>query len=472
MLSISNTSLFQGSEMKGAVSEKEKGYEAILFDLFRSLRLTIFLLILLAIVSVIGTVITQNAPTEEYVQRYGPSLYELLDFFGLFNMYHSWWFSTILFFLVANLVACSLQRFPGVWNQFFRKTDAVALDDHMIRILPFVEKVPFTNPVNEKKEAAIQGMMKNFKHEKRIETESATTLFYEKGKFSRLGVYIAHLSFIIILIGGLLGSLFGFKGVVNILEGETVNRVGVRTKEGMSEKPIPFSVRCNSFKVSFYDIPGNQQYVKEYTSVLSVLENGTEVQRATVQVNHPLHYGGLTFYQSSYGSIQEATISISPQGKTERALLKIHEGDTLPIPNSAALIRMVKYIPEVLNLGPGLQAVLMMPNRSPQPVWVLKDPSKIDQRNQDFIFSLEGMDVEQYTGLQVAKDPGVWVVWFGCALLVSGLIVSFFFSHQRIWLRIPKGPGKEIVLAGSTSKNRVGFENVFQQLVVRIRSLK
>ena len=133
---------------------------------------------------------------------------------------------------------------------------------------------------------------------------------------------------------------------------------------------------------------------------------------------------------------------------------------------------MVRYLPEIHNLGEGLQMILLRPNQPPQPLWVMKDPSKIDQRDAEFVVSFEGIAIQEYTGLQVAKDPGVWVVWIGCALLILGLIVSFFFSHQRVWVRIPKGPGKEIVLAGSTSKNRVGFEKVFQQLVDGVRAIK
>jgi cytochrome c biogenesis protein len=53
--------------------------------------------------------------------------------------------------------------------------------------------------------------------------------------------------------------------------------------------------------------------------------------------------------------------------------------------------------------------------------------------------------------------------------MILGLIVSFFFSHQRVWVRIPKDPGGEIVLAGSTNKNKVGFEKSFGQLVDSIR---
>ena len=55
-------------ETKATVREKEKGYDVIIFDLFRSIKLTIFLLILIAIVSIIGTVITQNATSEAYIE--------------------------------------------------------------------------------------------------------------------------------------------------------------------------------------------------------------------------------------------------------------------------------------------------------------------------------------------------------------------------------------------------------------------
>ena len=456
-----------------AVIEKEKGYHIIIFDLFRSLKLTIFLLILLAILSIIGTVITQNASSEDYIQRYGVRLYELLDFFNLFDMYHSWWFSTILLLLVTNLVACSLHRFPGVWNQVFRKASPVALEDSMVKILPYVEKIPLTGQAKTGLEKGIQfHLRKGFKHSKRNETETSISLYSEKGRFSRLGVYIAHLSLIIILIGGLIGSLYGFKGFVNILEGETIDQVGVRVKDKVVEKPLPFSVRCDDFRITYYDVPGNQRFVKEYTSILTILEKGKEVLEKTVQVNHPLHYGGLTFYQSSYGSIQEATVGVQWKSKKEKMLLKIHEGETLPIPASNAFIRMVKYLPQIHDLGEGLQMILLRPNQPPEPLWVLKDSSKIDQKDREFIVNFDGITIQEYTGLQVAKDPGVWVVWIGCALLIMGLIVSFFFSHQRIWVRIPKGPGREIVLAGSTSKNRVGFEKVFERLVDGIESVK
>jgi len=324
-----------------------------------------------------------------------------------------------------------------------------------------------------KAEEDVRSLLKKwFGHPMRIETESAITLFSEKGKFSRLGVYITHLSLLIIMVGGLAGSLLGFKGLVNILEGETVDQIYLRIKDEEVLKPIGFSVRCDDFNITYYDLPGRKEkHVKEYSSTLAILENGKEVLRKSIQVNHPLHYKGLAFYQSSYGALHDVTLGIQWKNKKEKELLKALEGETVSIPYSDNRIQLLRYVPEVHNFGEGVQLVLFKPNQAPRTFWVLKDFPKFDPQNKnDFILTFEGVTSKEYTGLQVTKDPGVWIVWVGSGLMIFGLIVSFFFSHQRVWIRIPKGSGKEIILAGSTNKNRVDFEKMFDHLIEGVRT--
>ncbi len=453
------------------MDHKEKGMFDIVFDFFRSIKLTIFLLILLAIVSIIGTLIKQNAPSAEYIHRYGIKLFNVLDFFNLFDMYHSWWFSAILLLLVVNLIACSLHRFPGVWRGVFRESGAKELGDSMLKTLPYVERIRPPYPVGGG-EVEIHSLLKRrFKAPKRFEGESSITLYSEKGKFSRLGVYITHLSILIILVGGIIGSLFGFRGFVNILEGETVDHVALRIKDEEVIKPIGFSIRCDDFRVIFYDLERPEKLAKEYMSDLTIFENGKEVLKKTIEVNDPLHYRGLAFYQSSYGTISEATLGIQWKNKKEKVVLKGLEGETIPIPHSDVLIRILRYAPQVHNFGEGVQVALLKPNQPPRALWLLKENPKFDQqRGDDFFLTLEEIGTKEYTGLQVTKDPGVWVVWVGCGLMIIGLIISFFFSHQRIWVKIPAKEGGEMVLAGSANKNRVGFEKKFEDLVEDIRN--
>jgi cytochrome c biogenesis protein len=454
-------------ESKETVKAKESGVFSIIYDLFRSLKLTISLLILLAILSIIGTVILQNATPSEYIQRYGIGLYEVLNFFNLFDMYHSLWFSAILLLLVINLITCSVHRLPGILSQISRGSGP--LEDKTLKTLPYVEKIQISNAI---KEEHFQSSLKRwFKNWGRIETERAVTLFSEKGRYSRLGVPITHLSILIILIGGILGSLYGFKGHVNILEGDTVNQIFLRAKDEEKPKPIDFSIRCDDFNITYYNLPGRKEkHVKEYTSVITILENGKEILKKTVQVNHPLHYKGLAFYQSNYGAIHDVTLGIQWKGKKEKTFFKIGEGNTVPVPNTNYLIRMLKYEHDVHNFGEGAQVVLFKPNQEPRPFWLLKAVPKFDeQRKDEFILTVEDVTEKEYTGLSVTKDPGVWVVWIGCGLMIFGLILSFFFSHQKVWVRIPKSPGGEVVLAGSANKNRMGFEKTFGELLEEIR---
>ena len=461
------------SKITGKGKGKGKDVLFILFDLFRSLKLTIFLLLLLAILSVIGTMITQNAPSSEYIQRYGIGLYEVLNFFNLFDMYHSVWFSAILLLLVINLITCSVQRLPGVWRQIFREPDSEGLLDSTLKILPYVERIRDPGLEYTKSEGVIRSNLKIwFSDPERIETESSITLFSEKGKFSRLGVYLTHLSIIVILIGGILGSLYGFKGHVEIPEGETVDRIFLRIKDEEVPKQIGFSVRCDDFNITYYDLKGPEKHVKEYRTLLSIVENGKQVLQKTVMVNHPLHYRGLSFYQSRFGTVHDVALGVQYRdNKKEKGMMKAVEGKTVPIPNSDTHIRVLEYVPQVHNFGEGVQVLLFKPNQEPQACWLLKGFPKFDQqRGDEFILTLESVASREYTGLQVTRDPGVWIVWGGSALLIFGVIVSFFFSHQRVWVRIPKSFGGEVVLAGSANKNRVSFEKSFGELVNSLRS--
>jgi len=84
------------------------------------------------------------------------------------------------------------------------------------------------------------------------------------------------------------------------------------------------------------------------------------------------------------------------------------------------------------------------------------------------VIQYAGADEKLYTGLQVAKDPGVWVVWFGCTLMVIGIMMAFFMSHNRVWIRLANG---RAVLGGTASKNPAAFENKFEDLVAKLKSL-
>ena len=111
----------------------ERKLSQSLWDFFCSLKLTMFLLITLAVISIIGTVIPQGSPPPEYLQTISQNKLKLYQTLGFFDMYHSWWFILLLFLLSVNLVACSVRRLPHIWKTITRPV--MVMDDGLERTL-------------------------------------------------------------------------------------------------------------------------------------------------------------------------------------------------------------------------------------------------------------------------------------------------------------------------------------------------
>jgi cytochrome c biogenesis protein len=64
-----------------------------------------------------------------------------------------------------------------------------------------------------------------------------------------------------------------------------------------------------------------------------------------------------------------------------------------------------------------------------------------------------------YTGLQITRDPGVWVVYMGFLLMIGGCMVSFFMSHRRFCIELKNdGNNTSVMVQGIVNKNRIGMQ--------------
>jgi cytochrome c biogenesis protein len=91
----------------------------------------------------------------------------------------------------------------------------------------------------------------------------------------------------------------------------------------------------------------------------------------------------------------------------------------------------------------------------------------IQRPNGNFEFSMRQLYA---TGLQVAKDPGVWTVYIGCFMMLIGLYIAFFLSHRRVWVYISEnGEQSSVLISGTSNKNRYGFEKEFASLLDRFQ---
>src|SRR6185369_14986578 len=131
----------------------------------------------------------------------------------------------------------------------------------------------------------------------------------------------------------MIGSLFGFKGNVNIPEGESVSKVVSRSGK---EIDLGFSVRCEKFSVAYY----NNGSPREFKSILTILENGKPVPDHTnvrVIVNDPLTYKGITFYQSSYGNAGDYFFTISDLDGKNPVPLTINGNSEATMPDGSVM---------------------------------------------------------------------------------------------------------------------------------------
>lgn len=448
----------------------KKGFLQTLWDFFCSLKLAISLLISLAITSIIGTVIPQGNIPPEYLQTISETKLRVYQSLGFFDMYHSWWYILLLYLFTVNLIACSIKRLPRVWKIISEPT--LVMDESHERSLANTHAFKMqgdNRSIAEKLKTALKGQASE---PVLTEVDGALHLFAQKNPYCRLGVYVTHLSIIFIFVGALIGSFFGYKAFVQIPEGVAADTVYTRT-----EKPIPlgFAVRCEKFTVSYY----NTGAPKEFKSILTVMENGKPVPgyvNIPVIVNDPLTYKGITFYQSSYGQAEEGALhhlTVQPRGGGAPVKIMGRSGERIPLPGGGHLVvieatqNVAQFMPQYS--GPAAKVEVTLPGKQPETFIVFRDHPEVEQqRGGSQLFAYEGGDVKLYTGLQVAKDPGVWIVWLGCALMVVGIGMAFFMSHDRYWVRISGG---HVVLGGSASKNPAGFQRKFEDLVEKIKTL-
>jgi cytochrome c biogenesis protein len=428
--------------------------ENSIWDFFASVKLALITLGLLATTSIIGTIIPQNKPLPWYVQEYGANMAELFKIFNLPNMYGSWWFLALLGLLCTNLIVCSLDRFPGVWGQM----KATGLDTPVKRLEKMGRKKEWRSSSSLRGTALELDtkLSRSGWKSSRRNNAGETLLFAQKGAWSRIGVYIVHTSILVIFIGAIIGKLYGFKG--NVMIPETQQTDKIYTSNGTKTIDLGFTVRCDSFHIELY--PTGMP--KKYKSDLTLLENGKELFQAPIEVNSPLKYRGITFYQSSYEGYQDFMIKVTNQASGTSKTLVVpfleqgewpEEGLTFGVINAEMKGQSVSRLKIWFSDNKG----------APSGLW-LKDgeSATVERENGKYLIQTKQMYA---TGLQVSKDPGVWVVYLGCGLMLLGLVIAFFMSHKRIWLFIKEeDQGVSILFVGNTNKNRVGFEKIFNDL--------
>ncbi|MFH1980481.1 MAG: cytochrome c biogenesis protein ResB [Pseudomonadota bacterium] len=430
------------------------------------MRLTVVLLLSLAVTSVFGTLIPQNESPAAYVQTYGERGYRLLAVLDLFDMYHAWWFQLLLILLTANIVICSIDRLPGSWKLARRKPGRIHVD--RFRKTDTSRVLTLTASVDDLRNRSISILKKQIGVVTVEPGDNGVVLFAEKWRWSRLGVYAVHLSIVLLLTGGIIGSLFGFEGFVNIPEGEARGVIHLRS-DARQTRQLDFEIRCDDFDVSFYDTG----QPKEYRSDLTLLKNGVPVFQKRIVVNDPIRFEGVNLFQSSYGQIPGDTLVLgftsNETGMTYRE--KVQVGGEVTLQENLGTFRLIGFNEEANfkghPIGPAFTGEISSPGADPQAVLLpVRFPGFDRMRQGAVTVSIVEQGERYYTGLQVTRDPGVWVVYAGFVMMILGCVVTFFMSHQQMCIAITDTEdGVEVMVGGISNKNPFGIYRKVERIV-------
>ena len=406
------------------------------FRFLVSVRLTIVTLSLIAATSIVGSLVPQGASREEYLSRYSEKAYHFIKLFGLDDAYHSPWFYLLLGVFALNLLLCTLQRLRRLTGPAERHTGD--LSGLVSAGFGFV-----TSPLN--KGEVIRRIGPSYK---RVRISERIELF-EKGRLSRWGVVIIHTSVLLVLAGGLIGNMAGFKAYLVLRPGDEASAAMSR-KPGQSAVVLGSRVRCTGFRVTLY--PSGQP--KEYASDIEILDDkGNVLKRGRIRVNEPLSYRGIYFYQSSYGRTNIYTFT--GEGRT----FELAEGEAAR--DAKVPFMVVRHADDVHGLGPGVMVAYMDPDGA-RALWFLEKVEKMRSHTlKGSRVSLVKIGGLYHTGLEVSRDPGVPAVLSGFVLMLAGLYINFFTAHRRIY--VAGGPDT-LVVAGTASRNREAFRKEIERL--------
>ena len=465
-------------------------------NLLSGVRLTIALCILLAVVSIVGTLVPQNLDPVQYQRLYGEAGSGLVTTLGISNIYHSPGFIFLLCLLAANLIACSWKRFPSVWRSVRRDTAVPA--DPSFATWSHRDVLTVSMP-GESAERAVESVLGRCR--KRTEVEPGLRiLLFEKNRISRFGPYLSHVSLLLILLGGLIGVWFGFRGSMALVPGEEKNYVSL--EQDKQKIPLGFTLRCDRFVIEKYP---DREMVKEFRSEVSVLDDqGEMLRQADIRVNHPLKFRGIAFYQASHGKIPIVRLTIKNRESGEVSRAEAPFQQPFELPGDGRERGVLVSFRENMNVPMEMVRRTGLP-RSDRPMvkisvfdstsgefgpilWVYDEfpgqqftergesrgpgPGFVEDKNGKYLFEMEGVEAIPFTVLEVARDPGTPLVWSGCVLLVLGFVLSFLLDHEIFWVSLRSGESGnlQVHLAGRAVRHPRVYSTRFERRRINIRN--
>ena len=401
---------------------------------FCSVRAAVAEIAFLALLVLIGTLRGSEVP--QWMADAVPAIQPLVDRWYDFDVFSSAIFAVTLAVIAVAIAICTINRAPGIWQTI--STPRIRTSPGYIRDAE-VNAVYTTALPADQLQADIAQLLRQKRYRFITEQVGDQVHFYgDKNRWAKLGTYPFHLALILLLVGGIVSAMFGFRDVeFAVAEGET-RQVGHGTD--LSVELVRFT--------DTYIATGDPS---QYRSDVVIYEGGERVKSGEITVNNPISAGVATFYQASFGISADMVISDANGVELYNQPLEMGFFNLRVNPDApAGLIRLPAQNKQVVVVAPDT-------NRANQPeldnlgleygqVWVQVTPidgpmdeDTIDRAviDQGRAADVGGLTVafereSRFTVLQVAYNPGIPIFIIAAVMLVGGLAVTFYFPLRRI----------------------------------------
>lgn len=420
---------------------------------FCSVRVAVAEITLLAVLVLIGTLRGSEVP--QWIADGIPAFQSLVDRWYAWDVYRSMVFAVLLAVISIAIAVCTINRVPGIWQ---------TISHPVIRTSPgylasadssATFQTQHDTATLQHEVAATLG-----KKRYRVLTErngSQIHLYADKNRFTKLATFPFHLALILLLVGGIVASYYGFRDQEFIIAEGNTRDVGHGTG---------LSVQLNRFQDSYTPVG----IADEFRSTVTIFKDGEAVKTGDITVNSPLNYGTATFYQTDFGTsaeveVKDRTGAVLFSGPVDLGIFNHATNSDSPagfveIPAAGVVLTVVgpdsnpANAPQndTLQLKNGQMWIQIQPLRGPaQPA----DRSSVSNAVIDLGTTAQLRDLTvtfaretRHTLLQVAYNPGIPIFFIASVMLVGGLVVTFYLPRRRLRGIIANSPeGATVALA-------------------------
>jgi len=410
----------------------------------------------------------------------GVYIHRLFNLFGFSDLYNSWWFKTLLVLFSLNLLVCTLKRIPGTFALLglFSSGSNNAIPSNV----SYKESFSL-NTLQRNGEDRLRDLLSRELSSPTLHREGNTSLlFSQKGRYAHLGFYCAHVSLLVLLIGGVMGSS-SYDGDVSMSEGETIDTIFINRDGDPCIEKLDFAIRLDRSEVASAAQRGNDSPENPYRSTITIVRKGKSVKTGILEGYETINYNGVRIAQSRFGHKGSDRVSLSvypkiPGGKSRVHTLGRHDYFTVPETGHTIRIKNILSLhnsplnEKILrtsaasshNSTASLSSHMVMLEVYGNNNKLLHAPIVFSRKSRDrhpwdeaYAFSLVGIEQDRpayRTRLKISFEPGAQIIWTCFYTAILGFAMMFTLTHRKLWVQVEKRGGTiHITLAGWVNRN-------------------